>query len=936
MLPNNMKKNRNIFSVKIVCLLLLMFPISAMSQLRVDVQRVNKTVVGLYEKFEIIVNLKNAGYTNPFDPEQLDLRAIFTSSSNKQWEIFGFYDNYLNRNQWKIRFSPNEVGDWKYVLQVTDSSGRAQSKEYFFTAISSGHHGWLKVSEKNPHYFTHDDGASFYAIGPYYPWGVSSGGLDLLQASGANFWGYWNIMYGGEGNIVESLSSGLGYYDQPKCGRIDQLISWSEERGLKMMFAIWPHDLLSKSVWVHQWHQNPYKFITTVENFFESEKAWEYQRKLYRYLIARWGYSRALGIWEIVNEVNGTDGWQNGKQNQATMWVKKVHDYLTKHDPFGHPTTASMSGGHFWAEGYARVDIPNVHLYETGWPALYGSNYLRSSLWTYAKVTQQLWDNSSKPSIMGEAGYTNNYGNFPAGSEEYAAMFHNALWASWANGLAAAPVWWDFGSRNLMNDQVMEQMKQFSSVVQNLNYSICSFERAKIQVSDCDAFAMQGDSLIFGWFRAHYGSDLSGNLLKISGVKDTVFNIVYYDPRHGKQIKIHTRPGTNGELPDIVPDSDVPLADMAFVILPAQAGVTPSRIELLASAKSLLNDGKSLLTVTCLILDDQSRFCNRATNRVVFSLDGPGKFIGEPITNAQKGIVVIQIRADSSLGISKIIASSPGLRPDTLKVKITNKITIDDFEGYRSNSSLAASWRVRPGTHAVLYLEKLNRIDGQQSLRMNYSIGKGSPPYAGIMKQLEITNDALHFLHFLMKPDGSNRELAILLFEKGPRYWRFNLKLVGANPQNVMVPFTDFISNDGTTQLVIANLSDISFNVLKGEGDYGEGVLYFDNLAFSTSITTGVSNTSKSNSPTQFLLRQNYPNPFNDSTIIRYFLPEKSHVEVSVFNSRGQLVRKLLDAFQQRGDYTLQWQAEGAGSGLYFYKIQAGKYTGIKKCVLIR
>ena len=167
-------------------------------------------------------------------------------------------------------------------------------------------------------------------------------------------------MYGNEGNIIESMSSGLGRYDQPKCGRIDQLIEWSGERGLKMMLAIWPHDLISNTVWAHQWHQNPYNSITSVEQFYENETAWEYQKKQYRYLIARWGYSRALGVWEIINEINGTDGWEIGKQPEATKWVKKVHDYLSANDPFGRPTTASMSGGHFWSDGYSFVDISNV------------------------------------------------------------------------------------------------------------------------------------------------------------------------------------------------------------------------------------------------------------------------------------------------------------------------------------------------------------------------------------------------------------------------------------------------------------------------------------------------------------------------------------------------------------------------------------------------
>ncbi|MDZ7721871.1 MAG: hypothetical protein U5R06_03345 [candidate division KSB1 bacterium] len=179
-----------------------------------------------------------------------------------------------------------------------------------------------------------------------------------------------------------------------------------------------------------------------MNDFWSSEEAWTYQERQYRYLIARWGYSRALGIWEIVNEINGTDGWQNGRRDDARRWVGRVHDFFKAHDPTGRPTTASMSGGQYWPEGYAEVDISNVHMYETGWLAPYGGNPLRSSVYTYSNVTRQMWNDFEQPAILGEAGYTDNYGDFGGGTPEYTQMFHNALWASWANGLAATPVWW--------------------------------------------------------------------------------------------------------------------------------------------------------------------------------------------------------------------------------------------------------------------------------------------------------------------------------------------------------------------------------------------------------------------------------------------------------------------------------------------------------------
>ncbi|MCK5077509.1 MAG: DUF5060 domain-containing protein, partial [Calditrichia bacterium] len=478
----------------------------------IDVAGVNAETVGLYEKFEIEVYIQGASYTNPYDPAQIDIRAVITSPSDSVWNIFGFYDDFQDIDKWKVRFSANETGEWSYYLTAVNGTDSAQSTSYVFTVTESDHHGWLMISPDNPHYFIHDDGTSFFGVGAYYPWGVdnSATGLGRLEEHGANMFGYWNIMYGGEGNIIESLDSGLGRYDQSKCGRIDMILGWAEERNMIMMFAFWPHDLLSNTVWAHQWHNNPYKDICDVEDFFADETAWFYQERQYRYLIARWGYSRSLGIWEIVNEINGTDGWEAGNQTEATNWVANVHQFFKENDPFKSPTTASMSGGHYWSEGYAEVDIPNVHLYESGWPQQYPGNPLRSSLWTYYNVTGQFRNDFQKPAILGEAGYTDTYGNFNVPSDEYTKLYHNALWVTWAGGLSMTPVWWDYGSVNIMSDEVMDQMLSFSMIVNKVDYAGYSSEHVNVVGMDCDGFAMKNSQTGWGWVREVNDNSIQG------------------------------------------------------------------------------------------------------------------------------------------------------------------------------------------------------------------------------------------------------------------------------------------------------------------------------------------------------------------------------------------------------------------------------------------
>ena len=86
--------------------------------------------VGLYEKFEVSLNLQ-AEFVNPFDPDEIDITATFTSPAGKEWKINGFY-YYTSGMLWKIRFSPNETGLWKYSVRVRDKNGETTSEPKSF------------------------------------------------------------------------------------------------------------------------------------------------------------------------------------------------------------------------------------------------------------------------------------------------------------------------------------------------------------------------------------------------------------------------------------------------------------------------------------------------------------------------------------------------------------------------------------------------------------------------------------------------------------------------------------------------------------------------------------------------------------------------------------------------------------------------------------
>jgi hypothetical protein len=100
-----------------------------------------------------------------------------------------------------------------------------------------------------------------------------------------------------------------------------------------------------------------------------------------------------------------------------------------------------------------------------------------------------------------------------------------------------------------------------------------------------------------------------------------------------------------------------------------------------------------------------------------------------------------------------------------------------------------------------------------------------------------------------------------------------------------------------------------------------------------TLVDTQVESTVGS-APTTFTLAQNYPNPFNPSTTIQYSLPTAEFVTLQVFDLAGKQVASLANSFQAAGNYQMTWTAEGLPSGLYFYRLQAGKFSETKKLTM--
>jgi hypothetical protein len=88
--------------------------------------------------------------------------------------------------------------------------------------------------------------------------------------------------------------------------------------------------------------------------------------------------------------------------------------------------------------------------------------------------------------------------------------------------------------------------------------------------------------------------------------------------------------------------------------------------------------------------------------------------------------------------------------------------------------------------------------------------------------------------------------------------------------------------------------------------------------------------------PSKFTLNQNYPNPFNPETIIRFSLAKEGFTKLDVYNLIGEHIVSLVRGKMSAGNHTIRFNASNLPSGIYFYQLQQGSRSDLKKMILIK
>ena len=443
--------------------------------------RSNREAVKKYEKFELSFNLART-YSNPFDPDVVRVSGHFIKPDGTEVRVPGFfYQGYLRRmekgaeklvpmgrSQWKIRFAPGQTGTYQYFVMAEGSEETVRSDMGQFTCTGKGGAGYVRISKKHPDYFEFDDGSFYYPIGHNVAAVHDSRArtlqvnipasegtfaydriLSRMSRAGENWTRIWMSPWSFEIEWTKAYDThyrGLGRYNLENAWRLDHILRVAEASDLYAMLLFTAHGEIGdyeSDFWGHdpkKLQGSPYWSryggpLSHPREWYTSEKALEIYKKKVRYIVARWGYSRAIMAWEILNEPDLASFYKKEGSpypERAARFVRKVAEHIRETDFADHLIT---SGTFRYRQSYSWPVLElDVLDFNTG--HVFQGN-LEHRLLSDLRFMQGKFDKIFLPT---EAGLT----PFAQDPETTALAIHRTLWSSCmipAAG-AAAPWWW--------------------------------------------------------------------------------------------------------------------------------------------------------------------------------------------------------------------------------------------------------------------------------------------------------------------------------------------------------------------------------------------------------------------------------------------------------------------------------------------------------------
>jgi hypothetical protein len=483
---------------------------------------------------------------NPFDPAEIDVRAVFAGPSGERVETLAFwyqdYDRELvdgreeltptGEPSFRVRFTPTEPGRWRWRWVIRTGGGQTDTRPWQELDVTGARdRGFLRVSERDPRALAFDDGTPYFAIGENTGWYDERGTyayddwFGALAEQGANFGRVWMASWAFG---IEWDDTGLGDYTKrlDRAWQLDRVLEEAERRDIYVMVALLNHGAFS-TTFNSEWVGNPYNVanggpLTSPSEFFTNATARELFAQRLRYVVARWGWSTHLVAWEFWNEVDLTDGYDSAA---VTAWHADMAERVRALDPFDHLVTTSHaifgSDAAVWRGG--GLDFTQLHFYASSLPMF--ANLPQ----TVVSFTRDRLTQTSTPVLFGEIGVDSRGPAETMENDPEGIGVHDGLWAGVVSGGVgtAMPWWWD----NVIAVEPDRYYPMFGSVahfVDGVRWDREGFAPVAGEVSGATRtvvpYGLQGDETLVLWLKddafqwnAPQEVDISGATLRIDG-----------------------------------------------------------------------------------------------------------------------------------------------------------------------------------------------------------------------------------------------------------------------------------------------------------------------------------------------------------------------------------------------------------------------------------
>ncbi|MBE8712452.1 DUF5060 domain-containing protein [Sphingobacterium hungaricum] len=470
--------------------------ISSVAKAQISSAKLLSPTVELYKKAELQIQLK-AEWTNPYLQEDIALDMHIQSPSGKQLVLPCFYESGKSGelSEWKANFAPQEIGTYNFYFKLSSKKKKpSSSKPQIVEVLASADKGFLTVN--NNWTLKFDNNGLFRGIAENICWESRDQddskyfkelhersdrySYDFLlpdfAKNGGNFFRTWmcswNLPIDFSSNFNnERYTASESYFNESAVARMDHLIHLADSLDLYIMLTLGTGDYRGK---------NP-NDVKTSDDFFASPIAKQTYKNRLRYIVARWGFSPHIAMWEFLNEVDNIQF--NGRETpikteDIVTWHQEMSAYLKELDPYNHIITTSISHRDIpGLNDISTIDINQKHIYNN-------TDILSKEINEYTQKHQ-------KPYIIGEFGFEwdwqKNFDDFSHGME---VDFKRGLWYGIFSPTPVLPMswWWEYFENRGMT-AYFRGVREISD--QMLDAGKGEFIPLEVQAGDLHAYALK-------------------------------------------------------------------------------------------------------------------------------------------------------------------------------------------------------------------------------------------------------------------------------------------------------------------------------------------------------------------------------------------------------------------------------------------------------------